>query len=702
MRQLSIAGIALLIAVVALIFLWSLNPLYAFVAGVVFVVLIGIALAFSFNKPRSSAPLPTQIPRAKSTQDFRQAGTVNPPEDGWDGTSKPKAEKKELTPEEEALYEETLFIPEEQERFYEPGSNSQPIAPPAPPPPPQTSVKGGIDDETEEEPVGFSQPEPEPEQTIRKRRQEQVIETEPVRENTDAQKHDLDDELNEDDEVYDGDRSLVRPDLDELGLGEDIDNTDTVIPEALDYGSIISEKSEPDIVEEMPDSTSWLDGLMEQEQEEASEFDDLAEKMKSKMESGTLGDSPEDLENLFQAAFDKAKNRDDDGYGDEIVFSDEEVEEDSEIVLAEIPDWLQDAKPRFGAEPEAPAKPVPPKPAPVPTQTGATKFDLMSMVGELDDEKRQSFFAKAAEIPVTEQTPERLEALYRDILAVDNSVAETQFTAYYPRQAAANTEYGFYVYAHLPDALIGLDIQSFQKELGGRVPKPRVAEQTSKIKTGATLGVMLQSDKLTFNQVGSMKEWQAPFVRFDFKFTTDETLVDEFVDGRIAILLGMIEIASIDFKLLVTEPSLIAGVDALPQNPANARQFEASASVTPYQKIFVSYSHKDTEIAEQYRKVQMMAGNTIFMDTYSIRAGEDWEIALKRFIDEADIFQLLWSEHSCISDHVRFEWDYALKHRCPDNGCIQYIRPSYWKQPMPDVPVELKHLHFAYIDFEKS
>lgn len=283
---------------------------------------------------------------------------------------------------------------------------------------------------------------------------------------------------------------------------------------------------------------------------------------------------------------------------------------------------------------------------------------------------------------------------------IESPPIQTQFTAYYPRQVAAKTEYGFYVYAHLPDALIESDVQAFSAELGGRIPKAVVAEKKATLQEGALLTTMIHCDKLKFNQMGAMQVWKAPFVRFDFKFSADESLIDELVEGRVAIMLGMIEIASIDFRMSVGAASPLAAVNALPEKPTLS--LDASPTIPPYQKIFVSYSRQDTIVAEQYRSAQAMLGNTIFMDVHSIRPGEDWEVALKRFITEADVFQLFWSEHSSISDHVRFEWEYALQQRCPDTLCRQFIRPTYWQKPMPAVPEALNHLHFAYVDVESK
>jgi len=103
-----------------------------------------------------------------------------------------------------------------------------------------------------------------------------------------------------------------------------------------------------------------------------------------------------------------------------------------------------------------------------------------------------------------------------------------------------------------------------------------------------------------------------------------------------------------------------------------------------------------------YRRVQHAVGNDVFVDTYSIRAGARWEEALANAIDGADIFQLFWSENSAKSTYVRYEWDYALKFRCPETRCVGFIRPVYWRIPIPAMPPdELKHLNFKYVPLLK-
>jgi hypothetical protein len=90
-------------------------------------------------------------------------------------------------------------------------------------------------------------------------------------------------------------------------------------------------------------------------------------------------------------------------------------------------------------------------------------------------------------------------------------------------------------------------------------------------------------------------------------------------------------------------------------------------------------------------------GNETFIDTDDLRAGEDWKAGLAKAIDDADVFQLFWSNNSANSECCRYEWKYAVASRCPDSKCEGFIRPVYWEKPMPKPPPELSDVNFKYV-----
>jgi hypothetical protein len=140
------------------------------------------------------------------------------------------------------------------------------------------------------------------------------------------------------------------------------------------------------------------------------------------------------------------------------------------------------------------------------------------------------------------------------------------------------------------------------------------------------------------------------------------------------------------------ESSRAASEANAPQTPSSA-----SSSASPYQSVFACYSAEDIAIVERVRQSYRALGINFITDP-GLRGGNDWQQEIERLIASADIFQLFWSQSAAASPLVEREWRYALK--LVEDGSkpanFNFIRPVYWEQPLPPVPDELRHLHFAY------
>jgi hypothetical protein len=279
--------------------------------------------------------------------------------------------------------------------------------------------------------------------------------------------------------------------------------------------------------------------------------------------------------------------------------------------------------------------------------------------------------------------------------------SEVQFSAFFPPEAQVNHPHGLYVYAHLPGVLdaINKDVERFRQELGGEVPKPKTAKQTARLQHETPITLVPECDELEFEPASLTKKWREDWVRFDFDFRPTADVVDETVMIRVSVMVRGIEIAHINcpMKIVQTIQQPVEKTD----NPLRAARL-ATKTAKLYDRIFVSYSRRDTQVAEAYRLAQMAIGNDVFMDSYSIRVGEDWRAALATAIDEADIFQLFWSNHAAESENVQHEWDYALKYKCPDQHCASFIRPVFWDKPMPQPPEPLSHLNFRFVPLRST
>ena len=112
-----------------------------------------------------------------------------------------------------------------------------------------------------------------------------------------------------------------------------------------------------------------------------------------------------------------------------------------------------------------------------------------------------------------------------------------------------------------------------------------------------------------------------------------------------------------------------------------------------YGAIFCSYSHRDTVIVERVERAYKALGLDYLRDVTTLKSGTHWSDELLELIDRADVFQLFWSSAAADSKYVRQEWEHALKHEAAKPN---FIRPVWWQTPLPSVPPELGHIHFAY------
>src|SRR6185503_8852242 len=112
-----------------------------------------------------------------------------------------------------------------------------------------------------------------------------------------------------------------------------------------------------------------------------------------------------------------------------------------------------------------------------------------------------------------------------------------------------------------------------------------------------------------------------------------------------------------------------------------------------FHRIFASYAREDVEVVKSVESILSVMGTVEFRwDLRILRAGEQWEEKLLKEIVEADSFQLFWSEYAKASKNVRNEWTYALK-----LNRDHFIRPVYWKDPIPKPPRQLSRIHFSKI-----
>lgn len=177
--------------------------------------------------------------------------------------------------------------------------------------------------------------------------------------------------------------------------------------------------------------------------------------------------------------------------------------------------------------------------------------------------------------------------------------------------------------------------------------------------------------------------------RVPFNFQGGPELTNRTVSGQITAYIGLVELTRIPFEITFGEPA------SSPESAAGELQFSQGKI---YQRIFASFASDDREVTESVVKTVTALGDDVLMQCLTHRDGKDWQSEMKSLIDQAEVFQLFWSDHAARSARVKQEYTYALQRA---GGNRNFIRLIYWHTPVPKPPSPLQHLSFCFHPFKQ-
>jgi hypothetical protein len=261
-----------------------------------------------------------------------------------------------------------------------------------------------------------------------------------------------------------------------------------------------------------------------------------------------------------------------------------------------------------------------------------------------------------------------------------------QFTIYRPRAIEPERWYKLLVISHLSELPLDAPVDATEPKAEVEKIAREVLDQDVQAYrdiTAESKGVVPREGILTFipdfegitfipdNPPSFL--WMGKTHPIEFSMRAAQVLEGKTVKGCMRVYWGIVLLAEINLNIEV--------------NTAKAKQYQNTplepTIASRYRKIFASYSHQDSPIVEQFERFADTQGDEYLRDIRDIRAGEVWNKRLEELIKQADVFQLFWSSKSMRSKFVRQEWEYALSLNRSD-----FIRPTYWEEPMPVDPVE--------------
>jgi molecular chaperone DnaK (HSP70) len=180
--------------------------------------------------------------------------------------------------------------------------------------------------------------------------------------------------------------------------------------------------------------------------------------------------------------------------------------------------------------------------------------------------------------------------------------------------------------------------------------------------------------------------WRGRTESVEFEVSIPETYPAGDLIGKVMVAQKGIPIGHIRFKIKVIDlrSSVSEHEDVIPTGDARK-----------YENAFISYASQDRQ--EVLRRVQMLSATRIkfFQDILNLEPGDRWADKIYKYIDDADVFFLFWSQAASRSEWVLKEIQYALLRKAGKDHLPPEIIPIIIeKPPIPKPPNELKDIHF--------
>lgn len=188
---------------------------------------------------------------------------------------------------------------------------------------------------------------------------------------------------------------------------------------------------------------------------------------------------------------------------------------------------------------------------------------------------------------------------------------------------------------------------------------------------------------LLFSQTKSIV-WMGSFTKCSFNYQIPESLSAKEMSCQILLSANGIPVGEMLFNMRIEK---------------YPRDLNPEIITHKYNKIFISYAHKDKKRVKSFHEGLKVAGIDHFFDRSYLKAGDIFPEVIQNYIDSADLFVLFWSENASRSDYVEKERLQALTRAFPQ------VQPRYNAkltiypisiQPKAELPEDMKDkYHFG-------
>jgi hypothetical protein len=256
-------------------------------------------------------------------------------------------------------------------------------------------------------------------------------------------------------------------------------------------------------------------------------------------------------------------------------------------------------------------------------------------------------------------------------------------TVFAPYEAAPGDAFLVQAFAHLTKQAPLLTELAKQAD---RDAAKRGSESIGAIARGEKLGLYLEMPGLEIDEPSQSLDWLGEIASLEFGVSVPKTFKPRSINCKLSVSRHGVPIGHVKFNFKIS---------TAPQITENDPGLNAHQNFVRYRLAFISYASADRR--EVMKRVQMLdlAKIRYFQDLLSLEAGEQWEPAIYRYIDECDVFYLFWSTAAKQSKWVEKEVQRALKRKGDKFDAPPEIMgvPIEGPPPVPPPPY-LESIHF--------
>lgn len=205
-----------------------------------------------------------------------------------------------------------------------------------------------------------------------------------------------------------------------------------------------------------------------------------------------------------------------------------------------------------------------------------------------------------------------------------------------------------------------------------------------KLRLGDTVNVVLSiyGRRLVMSEKKSVV-WQGSFTKCSFDYFVPHTFAND-LSCMVLLMVNGIPIGEMRF---VTRLSF------------SPRKLNPEVVSHKYEKVFISYSHKDELKVKSFHEGLKLCNIDHFFDRSYLKAGDIYPQVIQNYIDSADLFVLFWSENAANSEYVQKEREQALKRAFPQVKPQEAAKLTIYPmsiEPRADLPEDMKeNYHFG-------